>query len=394
MPRLTLPCAAAVALLMGLPSAGPMAAPRLPTDDAQVLERLPTDPRAGELRALRQRVAQQPGDATAAVALARAWFDRAAADGDPRFVAYAQAALAPWWTEPAPPPEVRVMRALVLQFTHRFEAALADLRAAAQAQPDNGEAWSWQAAIHMVEARYDDARTACIRLAPLATPLIATACLAQVDAATGRAATATAALDAALRAAAQADPAEQLWALTRLAETEALRGQPARAEAAFRRALALGLPDVYLLAAYADFLLDQGRAAQVMTLLAAHERSDLLLLRLALAARTLSAPAAPRLQAAVNARLDAARLRADTLHQKEEARWLLAEGRDLPRALTLARENWQLQREAADARVLLEAALAARQPAAAAPVLQWLAASGHEGVVLRRLAARLQAGGT
>ncbi|MBK6790170.1 MAG: hypothetical protein IPG77_21810, partial [Betaproteobacteria bacterium] len=39
------------------------------------------------------------------------------------------------------------------------------------------------------------------------------------------------------------------------------------AEAAFRDALALAVPDVYLQAAYADFLLDRGRPAEVLTLL-------------------------------------------------------------------------------------------------------------------------------
>ena len=46
------------------------------------------------------------------------------------------------------------------------------------------------------------------------------------------------------------------------------------------------------------------------------------------------------------------------------------------RALQLARENWATQREPADARILLEAALAAGDPAAARPVLDWLERTG------------------
>ena len=45
--------------------------------------------------------------------------------------------LAPWWDKPDPPPAVRVMRAILLQFDHRFADALADLGAALQAEPDN-----------------------------------------------------------------------------------------------------------------------------------------------------------------------------------------------------------------------------------------------------------------
>ena len=40
--------------------------------------------------------------------------------------------------------------------------------------------------------------------------------------------------------------------------------------------------------------------------------------------------------------------------------------------------------------MLLEAAIAARQPAAAEPVLAWMAASGIESAALRTLAQRLK----
>ena len=80
------------------------------------------------------------------------------------------------------------------------------------------------------------------------------------------------------------------------------------------------------------------------------------------------------------------------MHEKEESRFALALLGEAPRALALARSNFAVQREPADARVLLEAALAAREPAAAAPVLQWLADAGIESAVLQALAARLKGG--
>jgi hypothetical protein len=56
------------------------------------------------------------------------------------------------------------------------------------------------------------------------------------------------------------------------------------------------------------------------------------------------------------------------------------------RALRLAQRNWESQKELADARVLLAAAQAARQPSAALPVLDWMKASGVEDAALARLA--------
>ncbi|MBK7276037.1 MAG: hypothetical protein IPI08_05595 [Betaproteobacteria bacterium] len=188
----------------------------------------------------------------------------------------------------------------------------------------------------------------------------------------------------------QASAPERLWSLTRLAETEERRGDFVAAEAAFRDALALAVPDVYVQAAYADFLLDRGRPAEVLTLLQDRGRADVLLLRLALAARATGDPRTAGFAQELQARFDAARRRGDTSHRKEESRFALALQGDAPRALALARENWAEQREAADARILLEAALAARDAAAAAPVLQWLADSGFESVVLQSLAARVR----
>lgn len=369
------------------------ATPFTPSSDEQVLERLPAraaDPKQRELRELRERWRMQPDDVDAAVQLARRYVEQSGAEGDPRYIGYAQATLAPWWDKPEPAPEVRVMRAILRQYGHEFDAALADLAAVTRQEPGHGEAWAWQVAIHLVQARYPKARAACERLAALAEPLIGAACRAQLDALTGRAAPAAQSLRAALRADTSPSLAQRLWSLTRLAEIEERRGRFQEAEAAFREALAIGLPDVYLLSAYADFLLDRGRAAEVLTLLQGKERSDLLLLRLAIAGKAASSPQAGAWREALAARFDAARLRGDALHQKEESRFALAVQGQARRALELARANYALQREPADARVLLEAALAARDRAAAEPVQRWLAETGVESVALRALAARLK----
>ncbi|MBX3619613.1 MAG: hypothetical protein KF891_06455 [Rhizobacter sp.] len=380
-------------LLLTLVAGAAWAAPYTPTSDDDVLEVLPAraaDPGMREMRELRAALARNPTDANTALRLARRYYAEVAAEGDPRYIGYAQAALAPWWQQADPPVEVRVMRAVLRQFSHQFDAALVDLRAATDQDPQQGEAWAWQAAIHMVQADYPAAREACEHVAALATPIIGTACRAGIDAITGHAAEAAAALQAALAAHPDASPEEQLWVLTRLAETQDRLGRPGEADATYRRALALQITDGYLLAAYADFLLDQKRPAEVLVLLKDKTRSDLLLLRLALAAQALNAPQRKAWQDDLAARFEAARLRGDATHQKEESRFVLALQGDAARALTLAQANYAVQREPADARALLEAALAAHDPAAAAPALQWMASSHIESVALQALAGRLK----
>jgi predicted Zn-dependent protease len=383
-------CAAAA-----LPGGAALATPYTPASGAEVVEVLPrrADPLQRELRSLRAGLAARPRDLALATALARRYIGAARSEADPRYLGYAQAALAPWWRLPAPPAEVRLLRATVLQSTHQFAAALADLDALVAADPANAQAWLTRATVLTVQGDYPAASASCARAAGLADALVGVTCLSGVAGVTGRAAQSERLLELTLRRSAAA-PALRCWALTLLAEMATRRGDAAAAEARYRGALALDPRDSYLLGAYADFLLDQRRPAEVLKLLRGQGRVDALLLRQALAlqqgAGTPQALAAAA--AELGARFDAAALRGDTVHQREQARFELHLRRDGAAALALARRNWALQKEPADTRIYLEAALAARDAAAAAPVLQWIAANGVEDVALARLARQLRTG--
>ena len=124
------------------------AVPYLPKSDAEILEQLPfkpNDPAMREIRELRSAVAAEPENLARAIKLARRYFEQAAAQGDPRFIGYAQATLKPWWDLPQPPPEVLVMRATLIQYRHDFEGALTDLQRAIERQPAEPRAWSLRA---------------------------------------------------------------------------------------------------------------------------------------------------------------------------------------------------------------------------------------------------------
>jgi hypothetical protein len=120
--------------------------------------------------------------------------------------------------------------------------------------------------------------------------------------------------------------------------------------------------------------------------------SDTLLLRLVFAERMLNLPSAKAREATLASRFQAAQLRGDTVHQQEEARFALIVQNDPRKALSLAGENWKVQREPRDARIFLEAALAAREPAAAQPVIRWLDESRIEDRQLSSLAQQVKGG--
>jgi len=373
---------------------GLQAEPYLPKDGSEVLETTRStafDPVAHQMRELRGRLATDPENVPLACQFARSCIERSRTDADPRFLGRAQAALSPWWNSPQPPIDVLVLRATLKQSQHDFTNALADLSLAARLAPNNPQVWLTRATILTVLGDYAGARQACLSLAQLAPGLIALTAIANVTALNGGAERACSLLQSTLAANPSASADEKNWGLTALAESSGRLGRTAAAEAAFQSALALGQHDPYLLGAYADFLLDQGRAKEVADLLKNETRADALLLRLALAESELE-PRPANFAAHVDslkARFEAGHLRGDFVHQREEARftlWLLHEPQP---ALRLAQTNWQVQHEPADMRILLECALAASDPTAARPVLEFIHTNHLEDVELANLANKL-----
>lgn len=370
------------------------AAPYVPASGRQVLESVPRrgDPVQQELRRLRSQLNANPNDVELATTVARRYIALGRSEADPRYLGYAQAALQPWWRQTAPPSEVRLLRATLLQSTHQFAPALADLKAVLAADPRNPQAWLTQATIQTVQGDYASAGASCARVSGLSIDLVAISCIANIGAMTGKAVQSEKLLDLTLERSSNAPVELQLWSLTLLAEMAQRRGHAAVAEARFRRALALDPRDSYLQGAYADLLLEQGRAADVLTLLKGQERIDALLLRSALARQ---ATGHAGLQVDIRelaARFEAAAQRGDTVHQREQARFELKLRRDATTALALARKNWAVQKETADMRIYLEAALATRYPGAAKPVIDWIATHHIEDVVAARLIRQLQTG--
>jgi Tfp pilus assembly protein PilF len=369
-------------------------APFTPSADQEVLERVPAraeDPAARERQALRQRLDAAPQDLELALKLARAYLQEGRAKGDPRYLGRAQAALSTWWEQEAPPLEVRVMRATILQSRHEFQAALADLDAVVREAPGHAQAWLTRAVVLGVRGEHAEAARSCAPLGELVGELTRAVCLAQVRSTAGRSKQAFAELSQALTSArSSAQPTQRAWALSVLGEAAARAGDTAEGERLLKQALALDPQDAYTRGALADLLLDAGRASEAAELVRAHGDDDAMLLRRVLAELAMGTTEAQGLADTLRARHAASRLRGDGIHTREEARFALGVDRDAARALSLAEANWQVQREPWDARILMEAALAAGRPQAALPVVQFLQASGAEDPGLVALAQRVR----
>lgn len=332
------------------------------------------------------REAARAGDVAAAAALVRADLDRARASGDPRFLGQAEATLMPWHDQAAPPAPLLLLRATVRQALHDFTGARRDLDALIAASPDDAQAHLTRAVVAAVTGDRATADADCAVVTRTAGELWGAACAAPLAAAHGRGPAARARLANAI--AASRDARAAAWATTSLGELDRQLGDDASAELALRTALAADPDDPYTLAALADLLLDGDRAAEALALVG-ERPAEALVLRRAIALERTHAPAAAALRATLAERFAAGAARGDRLHLRERARFELEVLHDPRAAVATAVANWALQREPADARVLLDAALAAADPAAAAPVLAWLAAERIDDVGLRTRAAAL-----
>lgn len=363
----------------------------LPKTDDEIVEVLPARGESWlEIRYLRKQVAAQPNDLEPALALVRRYIELGRAESDPRYFGYAEAALTPWLAVAQPTAEVLTLRATLFQNRHEFPAALDYLNRALARQPRLAQAWLTRAAILEVQGRHAAALNSCLPLLKLAEPLIGQVCLNSILSVSGQ-------LDAAYRQLAQATttaqsaaPPDKQWALTTLAEMAERLGKADAAEGYYRQALQMQRRNGYLLATYADYLLDRNRFQDVVELLANDTRADGLLLRLALAEKALQLPTATAHIDALTARFAASRMRGDTSHQGDEARFLLHLLKQPEPALATAQANWAVQREPRDARILLEAAVASGknlQPLQ--PLLMFLAESKLQDSRLQTLLAQI-----
>ena len=208
-----------------------LAAPRLPSDQAEVLERLPLRPgdaMAGELAGLRAAVTraarEAPADPLPAAQLAGRYYDLAVARGDPRYIGYADAVLAPFARSLSP--DVRAVRGQLRQFRHDFDGALQDFAGALEADPQFASAHAWRGAIYLVQANYAAAKSECDALLALDRATLYGGCIGLVLAYSGRTEAGSAALQRALDE--TRDAGNRLWLLTRLGEVAAGAGSRRR----------------------------------------------------------------------------------------------------------------------------------------------------------------------
>jgi tetratricopeptide (TPR) repeat protein len=352
------------------------AAPHIPGSDSEVVAELP----AGA------RHSSAPSRAMTAtrldIALPLAQFDisQARATGDLRFLGYAEAILQPWLNQPTVAPQVLVLNATILQSRHAFDASLTELDRALKTRPEDAQAWLTRATVLRVLGRYAEATESCKHMAAAADTAITMLCEQSLGGLTGHLEQAYAAISSMPQQ--DLPPEARAWRYSELGEMAERLGNDAAAEHWFREGLQIAPQDFYMRTACADLLLRQQRAAETLQLLSGYESMEPMLLRIALAHEQLHDNGAASADALLSNAFQVEQQRGDVVHRREQARYLLDIDHQPEAALAAAQENWRVQREPDDILILLRAAQAAHQAAAAQPALRFLEQQGLQDIRL------------
>ena len=394
--------ALALTVLCGVVGAGeenpavpatPFAAPYIPLNESDILQDVPstTDPAVLRMQTRRAAFDAAPRDLHVAEQLADAYIDYSRQVGDAHYAGYAEAVIAPWVEAAAPPAAALITQATILQYRHQFSDARRVLNKAFALEPRNAQAWLILATLDMVQGDYPATDRDCAQVANNAGIETGLACFGSLRSYTGKAHQGLALLAQADTAVKRGSAGYRAWIEGLIAESAERLGDWPTAESHYLNALKLQPQDNFLLVAYADFLLDRARPREVLPLLANHTQSDTAFLRLALAQSLLHGDQVQRYVWIMAARFEALRLRGSEYFGREESRFALQLQHDPQGALDAALRNWQVQRAPWDARVVLEAALAAKEPQAAAPVLEFLQRTQLEDPIIDPLARELHA---
>ena len=354
-----------------LASYAAQAEPWTPDNDNEVIEQLTTS-LFFETTPLQQQLQTSTDDPKKAAKLARQYISIGRRQSDPRYFGYAQAAIHPWQQQAQPPSDILLIRATLKQHHHHYQAAVTDLQKLTQSAPGNAQAWLTLSSIQLVQGHYPQAKNSCAGLARNRSGWLSLLCYGQVMALSENAERGYALITTLLRHIPDQDLSTRQWLQTLLAEISTREGKPQQAEKHFKRALAIPQRDPYLLRVYSEYLRNHHRASEVLSLLKHESHDDALLLELALAARKSGKKQQLiTYKKALKERFQAEKLRGSTLHRREYARFLLDIEQQDKQALTLAKANWALQKEPADAHLLLDAAIKNRDLDSIQTIIDW-----------------------
>ena len=364
------------AVLLGI-AGGAQATVYRPASATSVIDTLPAGSATYETRLISHPVSAHGSPAKAppfeqVEPQIQALLSRSYSQGDPRALGQAQSLLEPYASDNSP--SVRILRANILQASHDFDGARRELQAILKQIPDQADSILMLSSIDLVQGHFDAARDGCDHIRDMGLMVLRFACIAQVDAMTGKLASSRDMLAKIAQINNGLTTSQERWLELILADMALRLDDPVLAKTVFEQLDGVSAPS---LTARADWLLAHQAWAQTQQLLASHTDNDALLLRLVMAELRLKDPQAQAHYQLLAERMKVWQERGETAHQREQAMFALMQNPP-DKALQLARLNWQKQRETADVVVYANAALHAQSQADLQVLEAWIKQTGFE----------------
>jgi predicted Zn-dependent protease len=385
MSRVVKACFAALLALTVVPHTVKAAQPFRPTDPGFIVAELPGGAARSRDSFARQLLLSR-SEPQKAAQLAAALLEEARISAQPQLYGRAESVLAPWVARPTIPATLLTLEADVLQQRHEFVPAIRLLDRAIAQDPRAAHAHLMRANVHIVTGEFDRARPDCGWLLGSGEQWAGSVCLAQVLGSTGQLERARALLERLTGGDAAGPSVDVLaWTLAVRADLDMRAGALAEAQTALTRAVALAPTSDYVRLALADVLIARGCLTDAVSVLGAARPSVGALLRRAIALARAQDSQMEGSLAELRERLAVSAQRGERTHLREEARLALEFANDRRAALALARDNFAVQRETEDVRLLARAASNARDTAALASLEAWIRRTHYEDAVVDQL---------
>ena len=381
--------------------------PYTPDSADRIVETLPTA--IVELAADIRRTQRSPSNSTTennADIMQRAMdsYQVALATGEARAYGRTLSILHSWPERENKPVMYHILLAAVLQHNHEFDAALEQLQPVLAAEtngtdrlsPSQAQAQTqalmMQSQIGLVTADYALVKQSCNRLQDSARRPVFVNCQAQLDGVTGNTGAALTLIADTFRTGTDLNTLDYQELLTTAAVVAHRTGEQSQAEAYYQGAMRFAPDNNYLNVNYSNLLLEQSRFDELIALLSPDADSTMNAELRILLARALRARGTEddREQAAeiidvLTQEFELALMRNEAIPHKEFAQHSLYLVDSPVAALSAARENWMLQKEPSDTRLLAQAAVANDDQETLSEIEQWINDVGTQDVRLQAI---------
>jgi len=301
---------------------------------------------------------------------------------DPRYLAYAQGLLEPWWEQKEASLDIRFLRASINQLSHKFDLAIEDLSGILAIKSRDVQTLLLRANAYRVTGQLQNSLHDCNKLLLLSDPLITFNCIAQVKVLTADPLQTAHQLKRLLSGSVNVPELLQQEVHTTLAELYQSANHLTEAEAHYRQALNVQPDSSFLISRYAQLLIQTERWKSVLNLLMNSMNRNRVLIQRAIASKALELPETNNLIQTLKARFDLNEQRGDIDISKDLAQFYLKLSPDPQKAVKYAYLNWQHQKEISDTQLLIEAAQQANNKVVLNEVNEWLTLIGNKSPLL------------